>query len=200
MTKLIWDASGSRSNNAGIDRGVFYPKNGTGVVWNGLLSVNERTEDLLPKATYIDGKQTELKLGSYAADLSAFTYPKEFEECDGYAKLTRGQKQPTFNLAYRKELSLGYQLHLVYNALATPTEENFKSVNSVEEITNFSWSITTTPIVISGNRPSAHLVIDTTKADPSVVAAIENVLYGSTFSDPKFPLVQEVLAMFKQGL
>ena len=206
MSRLEWKFSGSARYMSGIDRGVFYPTVGAGVAWNGLTSVREQTEDAATTITYIDGQkiQTQLSLGTYSADIAAITYPKEFEEYDGHPILIQGQTTKNFNLSYRtkignnlKDNDAGYQIHLVYNVLASPTTKSANSLNASSDIEEFTWALSTKPILIDGARPSSHLIVDTTKAYPAVVTNIENLLYGSDTTAARFPSLIEILAIFE---
>lgn len=207
MSKLIWGKGGERLYEAGVDHGVFYPSLGPGIVWNGLATIQESTENTENLIMYIDGDRqiTEISLGTFAAVLEAFTYPLEFEPYDGLSKWDlSAQTRLPFNLSYRTligndklGISKGYKLHLVYNVLAAPTERNNRSVNASSEIENFKWSLSTTPVAIPGLRPSSHFVIDSTKAYGSSLALIEDMLYGTDDTVSHFPTVEELLEIFE---
>jgi hypothetical protein len=205
MTKLSWDDIGSRFYESGVDRGVLYPKVGPGVSWSGIVSINEATDESSQSITYIDGQKahTQLQLGVYLAELSAFTYPVEFEDYDGYSDLQiRSQTPKTFNLAYctRSSNDLNdnnYKIHLVYNALAKPTSRDHLSIDGLSSAEEFTWSISTTPNPVPDAKPASHFVIDTAKAYLTSVALVEDVLYGTDTTEPKFPTVIELLKIFE---
>ena len=206
--ELIWDDFGSHKYEVGIDRGVFYPKNGIGVPWNGLVSVSELEGDTSSgKIIFVDGQRraTELGIGTFAAILSAVTYPDEFEKYDGYDDMgASNQRRKSFDLSYRSYLSneiddrRGYLIHLVYNALATPTTHENYSVNESVNPLVFSWGISTTPVVIPDARATSHFVIDSTKAYPETLIWLEEQLYGTSLINPHMPSALEVLALFEE--
>lgn len=206
--ELIWDDFGSRNYEVGVDRGVFYPKNGIGVSWNGLVSVGELEGDTSSgKIIFIDGQKraTELGIGTFAAIISAVTYPDEFEEYDGYDDMgASNQRRKSFDFSYRTFLSneindrRGYLIHLVYNALATPTtHENYSIGDSINPQV-FSWGLSTTPVVIPDARATSHFVIDSTKAYPETLIWLEEQLYGTNLINPNMPTALEVLALFEE--
>lgn len=195
MTQLSWGNPGERRYESGVDRGVLYVD--TAVPWNGLISVNQGTEggDVIPY--YMDGVKYRNRVirEEFTATLEAFTYPDEFEECDGTALLEEvfsvsQQERREFGLSYRTKigndtegLDHGYKIHLVYNALATPSQKAFNTLNDTPEPSNFSWDLTTRPVPVPGLAYSAHITINTTKLDPLVVQIIENELYGTLTTD-----------------
>jgi hypothetical protein len=206
MTKLVWDEMGSRLYELGIDRGVFYQIDGPGFAWNGLTSVVETIADSTETVHFIDGTKflNQLSLGDYSATLQAFTYPDEFSEYDGYTgQALTYQQRREFNLSYRSLVGNdvsgsdhAYKLHLVYNCLASPTQTEHATVGSSQTPTNFSWNITTTPIAIPNARPTAHIVIDTTRAYSGIVSIIEDILYGTAETSPRFPTIEEIIDIF----
>lgn len=207
MTRLSWGDIGARLFEAGVDRGVFYPTVGPGVPWNGLLAVKESNDDNAQSIIYVDGLSyvTQVSLGTFSAELSAITYPLEFEEYDGYVDGLSNQLRKSFNLCYRSivgndvdDTSFGYKIHLVYNVLAEPTDTAFSSLDATVEATPFMWALSTTPVVITGYRPTSHLVIDTTRAYPSSISALEDILYGTVSEVPRMPSMEEVLALFEE--
>lgn len=208
MTKVIWDESGSREYFAGVDRGVLYPVIGSGVPWNGLVSVNELEESNLV-VNHVDGIAFRQSSGgdSFSATLRAFTYPDEFNECNGFADgLIAQQPRVPFGLSYRtligndlEGLDLGYKIHLVYNALVAPTPGEYETIADSVETSLFEWPITTTPLAISGVGPSAHLIIDSTIAYPEVISELEDVLYGTPTTEPHLPTPTEILAIFESN-
>lgn len=197
MSRIVWDQTGKRFYETGIDRGVLYPLNinGTyplGVPWNGLSNVTESPSGAEASPVYADNiKYLNLvSAEDFGASIEAYTYPDEFAECDGSAELTPGvmigqQNRKTFGLCYRSLLGndlegteYGYKLHLVYGALAAPSEKAYQTVNDSPEAIALSWEITTTPVSVAGFKPTAILTIDSTKVDAAKLAALEDILYG----------------------
>lgn len=199
MTKIAWGEAEKPSFEYGVDHGVFYHKDGRGYAWNGLITVEETTADASQSLIYIDGvgHQNRLLIGNFAAAISAMFYPKEFEPYDGYSDTYSGQGRREFNFSYRTMLEGGtYKLHLVYNALATPTDRNDSSINSNTDMVAFTWDLTTRTENIPGARSSSHFTIDSSDTHHSVIDAIEAMLYGSETSPPYMPTVPELLAWF----
>lgn len=213
MAKLKWDQTGERVYETGVDRGVLYvydtegSKYGTGVAWNGLTAVNETPSGAESNPQYADNiKYLDLySAEEFGATIEAFTYPAEFEECDGSAELVKGvtigmQNRKMFGFSYRTMIGNdtegtdhGYKLHLVYGAKASPSEKSRSTVNDSPEAVAFSWEVTTTPVNVEGFKPTAHLVIDSTKADPTKLKALEDKLYGDDSSgEATLPLPDEV--------
>lgn len=225
---LNWDKTGERVYETGVDHGVLYPYNATqdkqtdgtnyynGVVWNGLTAVTESPSGAESNPIYADNiKYLDLRSAEeFGATIEAYTYPDEFAECDGSAEVATGvyasqQKRKKFGFAYRTKIGndedsdAGYNLNLVYGATASPSEKGFQTVNDSPEAITFSWEVTTEPIVMAGTdyKPVAHLKIDSTKADPTKLAALEQMLYGTPASgggEPtpaRLPLPAEVISM-----
>lgn len=216
--KLVWDKTGERYYEAGVKKGVLYVQNGSGVynkgvVWNGLTAVTESPSGAEATPLYADDiKYLELRSAEeFGATIEAYTYPAEFEACDGSASLGEGvsigqQKRATFGLCYRTILGndvsgddLGYKLHLIYGAVAAPSEKGYTTVNDSPEAVTFSWEITTTPISVEGFKPTSSLVIDSTKADPTKLKAIEDLLYGTNEAEAKLPTPDEIMEILKAG-
>lgn len=203
MAKLNWGANGERIYGAGVDRGVLYPSVGPGVAWNGLTSVDEAPSASDPFVRYIDGVpfRTQKLNDSFAATINAYMYPQEFEVHDGFDTRATGQKREPFGFSYRTTWvddndNVHYKIHLVYNALATPSKKTYDSEGEDVEIADFSWDITTTPMEIPSAGVSAHLIIDTSKAYSWTLEALENILYGDDDTEPRLPSPEEVLAIF----
>ena len=210
MAKLIWDATGERLYETGVKQGVLYiPTDGVyskGVAWNGLTAVTESPSGAEATALYADDiKYLNLMSNEeFGATIEAYTYPEEFAECDGSASLVAGvkigqQSRKTFGLCYRTTLGndvegndFGYKLHLVYGALAAPSEKAYATINDSPEAITFSWEVTTTPVAVTGYKPTAHIEIDSTVADADKLAALEAILYGSEDSEPRMPLPDEI--------
>ena len=208
--KLSWDNSGERFYETGVKNGVLYVQNAgkypKGVAWNGLTAVTESPSGAEATPLYADDiKYLELTSEEeFGGTIEAYTYPDEFAECDGSAELAKGvkisqQKRKSFGLAYRTTLGNdedgndhGYKLHLVYGCKAAPSEKAYATINDSPEAITFSWEFTTTPVAVTGHKPTAHIEIDSTKADPTCLAALEAKLFGSQSEDPQLPLPDEV--------
>lgn len=221
MAKLKWDQTGERIYETGVDRGVLYVYNtegnkyGTGVAWNGLTAVNESPSGAESNPQYADNtKYLDLySAEEFGATVEAFTYPPEFEECDGSAELVQGvtismQNRKMFGFSYRTLIGNdtegtdhGYKIHLVYGAKASPSEKNRSTVNNSPEPVNFSWEVTTTPVNVEGFKPTSHLIIDSTKVDPTKLKALEDKLYGDDSSgEPTLQLPDEVKTLLTPGV
>lgn len=210
MPKLTWDASGERLYETGVKQGVLYVMNnnvyGNGVAWNGLTAITESpsgaesTPLYADDIKYLDLRSTE----EFGATIEAYTYPDEFAACDGSASLADGvsigqQARKMFGLCYRTTVGNdtdgtdhGYKLHLIYGATASPSEKAYETINDSPEAITFSWEITTTPVSVTGFKPTASITIDSTKADPTCLAALEEKLYGGESAEPTLPLPDEV--------
>jgi hypothetical protein len=210
MAALTWDAPGEKFFEAGVDRGVLYLENLAGVPWSGLISVTENPTGGDPKPFYMDGikYQNRAVPEEFSATLEAYTYPSLFSTCDGTLELQTGlfatqQRRKPFGLTYRtkigndlKGIDRGYKIHLIYNVLAAPTERGNQAIGESLEAMAFSWGLTTTPVQVDKARPTAHFIIDSTKTAPSVLTALENVLYGSPASQPLMPTITELVELF----
>lgn len=216
MAKLVWDKTGEKIYELGVDRGVLYPQDTTGaypkgVVWNGLTAVNESPGGAEANDMYADN----IKYGSirsaetYGGTIEAYTYPDEFAVCDGSVEVYDGvtigqQKRNPFGFSYRtmigndtsSEEDDGYKLHLVYNATASPSSKDYATINDSPEAITFSWEFDTTPIPVTGHKPTATLVIDSTKVEPAKLLELEKLLYGGESTEAKLPLPDEVIAIF----
>ena len=226
MAKVKWDQTGERLYETGVDRGVIYPQasNGSypkGAGWNGLTAVTESPSGAEPTPLWANNHKylTLMSAEEFGATIEAYTYPDEFAECDGSAELTKGvrigqQKRKAFGFTYRTKIgndvdgeSYGYKLHLVYGALAAPSEKNRQTINEDPEATTMSWEISTTPVEVDGFEPTSHLEIDSTTADPEKLAALETILYGKDPTtlegpdgvDPRLPLPDEVATLMGAG-
>lgn len=216
---LKWDEIGKRLFETGVDRGVLYVLKDTvvdptdpyeaGVAWNGLTAVSESASGGEPSPLWADNVKYLNLISAEEAALSieAYTYPEEFEECDGSRSIATGavigqQPRKQFGFSYRtllgndqKSTDYGYKLHLVYGCYAAPSERSYASVNDSPEAISFSWSISTTPVEVAGFKPTATLTIDSTKTAAAKLAAIEAVLYGSGSTAPKLPLPAEIVTL-----
>lgn len=214
MPKLVWDKIGERFYEAGVDRGVLYPQDSTGtyplgVAWNGLSSVTESPSGAEPTPIYADNIKylNLISVEEFGATIEAYTYPEEFEACDGSATLTEGvtvgqQPRKPFGLAYRSLLGNdidgqehGYKIHLVYGCMAAPSDKNYETINDSPDAIAFSWEVTTTPVAVEGFKPSASLTIDSTKIEASKLQEIEDILYGSVTEEPRLPLPDELVVI-----
>lgn len=212
MAEIIWDKTGERFYETGVDHGVLYLPDTTtgaytkGYAWNGLTSVSETPSGAEATPQYADNiKYLNLvSVEEHGGTIEAFTYPAEFGVCDGSATPTKGltvgqQRRSMFGLSYRTRVgndlvgdSLGYKLHLVYGALAAPAEKQYSTVNDSPEAMTFSWEYTTTPVPAKGHRPTSLLTIDSRYIDATKLKALETLLYGGTTAEPKLPLPDEV--------
>ena len=208
--KLSWDKSGERFYETGVKNGVLYVQNAgaypKGVAWNGLTAVTESPSGAEATPLYADDiKYLELTSEEeFGGTIEAYTYPDEFAECDGSAELVKGvkigqQKRKAFGLVYKTTLGNdedgndhGYKLHLVYGCKAAPSEKAYATINDSPEAITFSWEFTTTPVAVTGHKPTAHIEIDSTKADPTCLAALEAKLFGTETDEPQLPLPDEV--------
>lgn len=198
---LNWDAIGERTYETGVDRGVLYllDSNGaysSGFAWNGLTTVTESPSGAEPNAIYADNMKylNIYSAEEFGASVEAYTYPEEWEQCDGSANIADGvslgqQDRRTFGMCYRTRIgndvdgdSHGYKLHLMYGCRATPSERAYNTVNDSPEAIAFSWEISTTPVTVTGHKATSLITIDSTKADPEKLAALEAILYGTAAS------------------
>lgn len=214
MTRLSWDAIGSRFYQTGLDRGVLYPNSGTGVAWNGLISVSQKPVGGDPEAYYMDGYKffNYPPPEEYSASINAFTYPDEFMVCDGSLIDLNGigydhQDRAPFDLSYRTLIGndvegdrYSYLIHLVYNAIASPSDRSFETLTDDPEAMTFSWDVTTTPEHPPGMRPTAHLFIDPKKVRPEALAGFEDIIYGSSTLAPRLPKPEEVAILFSPSV
>lgn len=222
MAKLEWDKTGAHYFENGVDHGVLYPQTdgevsgsvvyGNGVAWNGLTSVTQSPEGAEPSAVYADNIKylSLLSVEEFNATIEAYTYPDEFAACDGSASLGEGvtidqQARKSFCLSYRTKIGndvnsdLGYKIHIIYGCLAAPSERAYETVNDSPEAMTLSWELSTTPVVVTGFKPTSHLVIDSTKVKPAALKAIEDALYGTESESAKILMPDEVAALIKNN-
>ena len=215
MAKLVWDKTGERLYETGVKNGVLYPMvDGTypkGIVWNGLTAVTESPSGAEATPLYADDIKylNLMSAEEFGATVEAYTYPDEFAECDGSASLGAGvtigqQPRKTFGMSYKTTVgndvdndNHGYKLHLIYGAMASPSEKAYSTINDSPEAITFSWELTTTPVNVTGFKPTASLTIDSTKIAPEKLAAIEALLYGDESTDAKLPLPDEIATIVK---
>ena len=215
MAVLKWDQTSERLYETGVDRGVLFLPDATGayntgVAWNGLVSVTESPSGAEANKQYADNR-VYLNLFSaeeFSGTIEAFTFPDEFMLCDGTASPKVGvyvgqQNRRSFGFAYRTKIGNdvagndhGYKLHLVYGAMASPSEKAYTTVNDSPEPITFSWGFTTTPVDVDGLEPTALIMIDSTKVAKADLEALEALLYGSADSEPELPLPDDVFALF----
>ena len=213
MAKIEWDKTGERLYETGVKNGVLYVQEGgayqKGVAWNGLTAVTESPSGAEATPLYADDIKylNLLSAEEFGATIEAYTYPDEFAACDGSAALVDGvmigqQARKTFGLCYRTTIGNdtdgndhGYKLHIIYGALAAPSEKAYATINDSPEAITFSWEITTTPVNVTGAKPTASITIDSTKADPTKLAALEDILYGKDGepgNESRLPLPDEI--------
>ena len=211
MSKLVWDKTGERLYETGVDHGVLYPIQtgglyNKGVAWNGLTAVTESPSGAEASPIYADNIKylNLMSAEEFGATIEAYTYPDEFAECDGSAEIATGvtigqQARKVFGLSYRTVIGNdvdsndhGYKLHLIYGATAAPSEKAYNTINEDPEAITFSWELSTTPVNVTGHKPTASLTIDSTKADPTKLAELEKILFGDTETEPRLPLPDEI--------
>lgn len=216
--RLTWDDAGKRLYETGVKQGVLYLQddNGAypkGVAWNGLTALTESPEGAEPTPLYADDIKylNLLSTEEFKATVEAYTYPDEFAECDGSGSLVEGvtigqQDRKTFGLSYRTSLGndvkgneYGYKLHIVYGCLAAPSEKAYATVNDSPEAITFSWEISTTPVNVTGFKPTASLVLDSVKLGAVKMKAIEDVLYGSSATEARLPLPDEIKSIIESA-
>lgn len=214
MSKLVWDQNGQRTYETGVNQGVLYVrgedgKYGNGVAWNGLTAVTESPSGAEASPIYADNIKylNLMSAEEFGATIEAYTYPEEFGECDGSAEIAKGvligqQARKTFGLSYKTLLgndvdgdSYGYKLHFIYGALAAPSEKAYATVNDSPEAITFSWEISTTPVNVTGFKPTATVTVDSTKCDPAKLKLLEDKIYGTESEEASLPLPDEIIAL-----
>lgn len=212
MSKLTWDQTGERLYETGVKMGVLYPQaeGGTypkGVAWNGLTAVTESPSGAEATALYADDIKylNLMSAEDFGATVEAYTYPDEFGACDGSADIAPGvtigqQKRQAFGLCYRTAIGNdvdgsdhGYKIHIIYGAMAAPSERAYATINDSPEAITFSWELTTTPVSVTGFKPTAHLEINSLKVDAEKLAALEAILYGSEEKEASLPMPDEIV-------
>lgn len=215
MARIEWDKSGERLYETGVRHGVLYlmeeggvyPK---GIPWNGLTGITESPSGAEATPLYADDIKylNLISAEEFGATVEAYTYPDEFKICNGEAELAGGitigqQTRKTFGMCYRTVIgndieneNHGYKLHLLYGCVAAPSERSYATVNDSPEAITFSWEIKTTPVNVTGHKPTATLTIDSTKVDKEKLAALEDILYGNEETDARMPLPDEIAQLF----
>jgi len=215
VAELVWDQIGERFYETGVDHGVLYLLN-SGIYdeahpWNGLTTVTESPTGAEANPQYADNIKylNLMSLEEFAGTIEALTYPDAFCECDGSGMPNPGvlvgqQTRRPFGFSYRSRhgndsegVDYGYKLHLVYGATAAPSEKAYTTINDSPEAITFSWEFWTVPVPATGFKPTATIVIESTKVDADALAALEDLLYGTIGTDPQLPLPDEVLALFE---
>lgn len=226
MSKLVWDKTGERFYETGVKQGVLYPQSTKGdyplgVAWNGLTAVTESPSGAEASPLYADDIKylNLMSTEEFGATIEAYTYPDEFAECDGSAEIAPGvmvgqQKRKAFGLCYRTALGndvdnneYGYKLHIIYGALAAPSEKAYATINDSPEAITFSWELSTTPVNVTGAKPTASITIDSTKVNAEKLAALETILYGkdptgegtSDGVEPRLPLPDEIAELMAEA-
>lgn len=202
MTRLRWNSIPNPAFEAGVDRGVLYVQGMAGVAWPGLISVTQQPTGGEPKAFYIDGmKYLNLaSLEEFAGTIDAYYSPREFDYCDGarwandVVRLSNGNRR-AFGFSFRTKTNDGYKLHMVYNAVASPTVRPYQTLSDSPEAMVLSWSVSTTAVPIAGLAHTAHVTIDRSRVDLDHLAELEDILYGEN-APPRLPLPNEVLSIF----
>lgn len=216
MSKIIFDNTGEKIYETGVDHCVLYVRDGnayqTGVAWNGITAINESPSGAEATPIYADNiKYLNIVSGEdFGATIEAYTYPDEFTECDGSAEIVTGvkigqQTRKPFALCYRTLIGNdvagtghGYKLHFIYNAQAAVSAKNYKTINESPEAMSFSWEISTTPEVVDGFKPTATVTVDSTKVDAQKLKALEDKIYGSENSEPTMPTISEIVTLLSK--
>ena len=217
MAKITWDNTGERLYETGVKKGVLYPQeNGQypkGVAWNGLINYTESPSGAEATPLYADDIKylNLMSAEELGATIECYTSPDEFAACDGSAEIAPGvsigqQSRKAFGLSVVTTLGndtenndYGYKIHLLYGALASPSEKAYNTINDSPEAITFSYEITTTPVAVNGFKPTASLTIDSTKVDADKLANLEEILYGTDDVEPRLPLPDEVATIFAAG-
>jgi hypothetical protein len=215
--KLEWDKTGERLYETGVKQGVLYVQEAgaypKGVAWNGLTAVTESPSGAEATPLYADDIKylNLMSAEEFGATIEAYTYPDEFKVCNGEAELVAGvsigqQTRKTFGMCYRTSIGndtdgsdFGYKLHLIYGALAAPSEKAYATINDSPEAITFSWEVTTTPVSVTGFKPTSYVVIDSTKVDAEKLATLEAKLYGSESEEAMLPLPDEIATLLAAG-
>ena len=216
MAKLVFNGVGDRLFETGVKKGVLYVMGDegqyeNGVVWNGLTAVTEKPTGAETTNLYADDVKYVVIYGAeeFEATIEAYTYPEEFEQCDGSAVLTTGvnvgqQTRKTFAFCYTTSLGndtqgqdFGYKIHIIYGCKAKPSEKSYSTINDSPEAVTFSWDVSTVPVPVEGMNPTATMVIDSTRVESNKLQLLEEVLYGTSVEDARLPLPDEVKTLLQ---
>lgn len=214
MAKLQWDKAGERLYETGVKKGVLYVQDNTGayplgVAWNGLVGVSESPSGAEPTPLYADDTKylNLMSAEEFGATVEAYTYPDAFAECDGSASIGTGvmigqQSRKPFGLSYVTTLGNdtegvdhGYKIHIIYGCNASPSEKSYQTINDSPEAITFSWELTSTPVPVTGKKPTSTIVIDSTKITEAHLTAIEALLYGTESEAAKLPTPDELITI-----
>lgn len=218
MSKIIWDNVGERLYETGVRNTVLYVRDAKGeypqgVAWNGVTAISESPSGAEATPLYADDIKylNLISNEEFSASIEAYTYPDEFAECDGSAALATGvmigqQARKSFGLSYRTTVGndvanndYGYKLHIIYGCLAAPSEKSYATINDSPEAITFSWEVSTTPVEVAGHKPTATIVIDSTKVKADKLAELEAILYGSDDTEARLPLPNEIAELFAEN-
>lgn len=218
MAKIVWDKISEHLYETGVEQGTLYKQvDGAyplGVAWNGLSKVTESPSGAEPNPIYADNRKylNLISAEEFAATIEAYTYPDEFAECDGSAQLGGAgvsigqQTRKPFGLVYKTKIGndvsgsdYGYKLHIIYGAMAAPSSKDYETINETPNAVALSWELSTTPVEVTGKKPTASITVDSTKADPTKLAALENILFGTAVTDPRLPLPDEINTLFAEA-
>ena len=216
MARLIWDEVGQRFFETGVKNGVIYVQNNdgsyaNGVVWNGLTAITESPSGAEETPLYADDVKylTLRSAEEFGATIEAFTYPEEFEQCDGSALIADGvtigqQARKAFGLCYRTAVGndiqgqeFSYKLHIIYGCTVAPSEKSYSTINDNPEAITFSWELSTVPVPVDGFKPTASLVIDANKVDAGKLQLLENALFGDAENEAKLLLPNQIMELMK---
>ena len=217
MARLIWDEVGQRFFETGVKNGVLYVQDDdgsykNGVVWNGLTAVTESPSGAEETPLYADDVKylTLRSAEEFGATVEAYTYPEEFEQCDGSASIANGvtigqQARRAFGLCYRTSVgndiqgqNFSYKLHLIYGCTVAPSEKSYSTINDNPEAITFSWELSTVPVPVDGFSPTASLVIDASKVDEGKMQQLEDALFGNESSEATLLLPNQIMELIKQ--
>jgi hypothetical protein len=214
MTRLDWSLSGGHYFEAGIDRGVLFVDDGPGVPWIGLVSFSQSSSGGESSPRYLDGIKISNRSSpeDFEGTIEAYTYPIEFERCDGTYRTDNGlritqQRRKPFNMVYRSKigneiqgLELAYRIHLLYNLMAEPTDRGYQTLKEQTDPLTFSWKVTSRGVAVEGYRPSAHYVVDSRDIPAPLLASLEDLLYGTDDTDSSLPTPGELFFLFDSYL
>lgn len=217
MSKLVWDQTGDRLYETGVEQVALYPQSGgaypKGVAWNGITALNLAPSGAEPTALYANNRKylTLMSVEELGFTIEAYTYPDEWAECDGSATVVPGvyigqQPRKPFGLVAKtmigndtEGIKHGYKLHIIYGALASPSEQENATINDSPEAKTMSWECSTTPVNVANFEPTSYICIDSTTVNAEKLTALETILYGGAAAEPKLPLPDEVFTTLGLG-